>query len=345
MIDEVGRATSGTEISIIIPCFNAEKTIINTLNSINAQTYKNFEVIIVNDGSEDNSEEKIKRYICENPSIKINYFFQENRGVSVARNEGIRKACGKYITFIDADDLYHPQFLEILYTILKDSDVDIACCQYKIVDLNNDFGKEKQKIGIISLLSKEDMLDKYIHKRKSNFSFWGALYKKKIIEENRLQFPAGIKFGEDTEFICKYLVHCRKGGVFLEKELYGYLRHEQSTMHGKCDWTRTDNLKAIKNVIDYWTENSACTDFADYMFSRALWACAKDFAIEDGTLFLELQNKYDLRHAMKVMARFGDEISIRVSAMAFLVSKRLYQMLVVAYMKKENCNVVFTLGD
>lgn len=322
------------EISIIIPCFDAEKTIINTLDSINAQTYRNFEVIIVNDGSKDESEWKIKRYICENPSIKIDYFFQNNQGVSVARNEGIKRACGKYIAFIDADDLYHPQFLEILYSALVRKNIDIACCRYRIVGLDDCFGKETQKTGVDAVKSKEDILDKYIHKRKNRFSFLGAIYKKKIIEDNKLLFPTDIRFGEDTEFVCKYLVHCRNGGVFLEKELYGYLRHGQSVMHGMCDWTRTDNLKAVKNVIDYWTKNSACTDFAEYMFSRALWACAKDFSIEDRRLFRELQNKYNLEHAMKVMARCGDEVSIRVSALAFLIDKRLFRILITGYVKK-----------
>lgn len=335
MIDEVGRAMSGIEISIIIPCFNAEKTIINTLNSINAQTYKNFEVIIVNDGSKDNSEEKIKRYICENPSIKINYFFQENRGVSVARNEGIRKACGKYITFIDADDLYHPRFLELLYNALVTEDADIVCCQYRIINFKNAFEKEMQKTEIKILISKEELLDKYIHKRKSHFSFFNAIYKKNIIEEQKVQFPVGIKFGEDTEFICKYLVHCSKG-VFLEKELYGYLMHEQSAMHTKCDWARTDNLKAIQNVIDYWGKNSACTDFAEYMFSRALWACAKDFIFEDRKLFMKLQQEYDLRHAMKVMAKYGDEITIRLSGIAFLINKYLFWIMITWYLKKKD---------
>lgn len=322
------------EVSIIIPCYNAEKTIYRTLNSLLSQTFRNFEVIIINDGSKDNSEKKIAEYIKKYTSMKIRYFYQENRGVSVARNEGLKKANGKYITFLDADDLYHPRFLEILHKLLIEKKADIVCCQYKKISSEKNFIVDVKNIENKKLLPKEEILRKYIHKRKTRFSFVCAIYKRSIIEKENLCFPINIRFGEDSEFICKYLTHCDKG-IFLNECLYGYLNNNQSVMHSKCDWRRTDNLTATKNIIDYWNRNDLNIDFSEYMLSRAVWACAKDFANED-ELFVRLKNKYDLIHAMKVMVKHGDELLIRISAIIFLVNERLYKILMSGYIKYLN---------
>ncbi|MDK9693367.1 MAG: glycosyltransferase family 2 protein [Sulfurimonas sp.] len=111
-------------ISVVIPCYNSESTIEMTLDSVANQTYKDFEIILVDDGSFDNTKQRIEAFF-KNKNIAYKYIYQTNRGVSAARNRGIREVRGEYIAFLDSDDMWHPQKLEIVSNILKDASIDI----------------------------------------------------------------------------------------------------------------------------------------------------------------------------------------------------------------------------
>ena len=118
-------------ISVIIPCYNAADTIVRTLESVEEQTFKDYEVVLIDDGSLDNTKNIVTNYIKE----KDNYVFlkQENKGVSTARNYGLNNAKGKYIAFLDADDVYHPLFLETLFNEIEKNRTDLACSQYQFM--------------------------------------------------------------------------------------------------------------------------------------------------------------------------------------------------------------------
>ena len=119
-------------ISIIIPVYNAEKYLRQCLDSIINQTYTNFEVLLVNDGSTDSSGMICQEYV-ENDS-RFRYFEKENGGASSARNLGLERSGGAYITFIDSDDWVTPEYLEVLYTTLKENDVDISISSFKLFE-------------------------------------------------------------------------------------------------------------------------------------------------------------------------------------------------------------------
>lgn len=108
------------KFTVIIPVYNSSKTIEDVLVSVKHQTYKNFDVCIVNDGSSDNSVEIIEKFIQLNPDIKINLISTSNNGVSKARNIGINNASSEYIAFLDSDDKWHPQKLELMESLLDD---------------------------------------------------------------------------------------------------------------------------------------------------------------------------------------------------------------------------------
>lgn len=124
---------SGNELSptitVIIPCYNVESTIERTLDSLSEQTYRSFELLIINDGSKDNSNKIIESYL-KNSNFNYRYIDQKNAGVSVARNVGLANARGRFITFLDADDIYHRYFLEILSEAVTIDDNDTAYCCY-----------------------------------------------------------------------------------------------------------------------------------------------------------------------------------------------------------------------
>lgn len=114
-------------ISVIIPMYNAEKYVDKILNCILSQTYSSFELIIIDDGSNDNTLSKCKFYSRIDNRVRL--ISQENQGVSVARNKGIEMSLGEYVSFIDADDLVRKDFLEVLYKNAIETNADIVCCE------------------------------------------------------------------------------------------------------------------------------------------------------------------------------------------------------------------------
>ena len=117
------------EVSVIVPVYNAGKFLEYTLNAVKKQTLTNIEIICVNDGSTDNSADILQAFSKRDKRFKI--FSQPNQGGSAARNRGLEEASGKYIAFLDNDDIYHPRYLEILLANLQKTDSDISCCAYR----------------------------------------------------------------------------------------------------------------------------------------------------------------------------------------------------------------------
>lgn len=116
-------------ISVIVPIYNVENYLRMCLDSIQNQTYKNFECLLINDGSPDNSAEICREYVAKDSRFR--YFEKENGGVSSARNLGIERSEGVYITFVDSDDWVEPDYLEVLYSIIVQEKADISVSTYK----------------------------------------------------------------------------------------------------------------------------------------------------------------------------------------------------------------------
>ena len=138
------------KVSIIVPVYNSEKTILRCLDSILNQTYKNIEIIIVDDGSTDNSYNLIKSRLNNDHRIKL--IKKENTGVSDSRNNGLEITTGEYVTFIDSDDWIELNLIEKMVEVLEKENVDIVCCNYY---LNYEDGKQKK------IERKENRLDKF----------------------------------------------------------------------------------------------------------------------------------------------------------------------------------------
>ena len=197
------------KISIILPVFNDENLIEKSINSILNQTYQNFELIVINDGSTDNSLEKIQNYSDD----RIIVYSQERKGTGQARNTGLKKATGNFICFVDSDDTINNNFLETMYNLIISNNAQIACCSYKkdtrkICNLN----KEKGLKYLISLPEKIPM------------SVCGKLFRKETIEE--LWFDKNNHF-EDIEFIIKAFARSEKV-VYIERVMYNYVQRGNS---------------------------------------------------------------------------------------------------------------------
>lgn len=202
-------------VSIILPVYNSEEYIEDTINSVLSQTYPNFELIIINDGSNDNSG-----IICEKISKidnRIQYFSIPNSGVSNARNLALAKVNGEYVTFIDSDDLYAKNYLEVLINTIEKYDADIISCAYQTLSIT------PKKVDI-----SEDYLNcsfqEYIEKLQPNLLFnqlWNKMYKLSIIKENRIIFDTSIDLAEDYKFNLEYM-NCTTKNIYVNIPLYQY---------------------------------------------------------------------------------------------------------------------------
>lgn len=197
-------------ISIVIPTYNSENTLGRCLDSVLNQTYKNFEAIVVDDGSTDNTAELLSRYaLADN---RIIYIKRENGGVGAARNTGLKMVSGDYVQFIDADDEILPDMLEKLRRTSLESDADVVVCRF-----THSCFKQFLPAGEYNLKNKEDCAKFY----GDFFTFnvpWNKLYKRKVITEN---FNESLKIFEDGLFVLTHFKNIQKV-VVLEDELYKY---------------------------------------------------------------------------------------------------------------------------
>lgn len=198
-------------ISIIIPIYNSEKKLSECLDSIIKQSYQDFELILINDGSNDNSEEICHTYQSKHPQ-RIRYYHQVNCGVSSARNMGLDNANGEYICFVDSDDYVEPNYLVELLHLLEENNADISMC---------DICRKESDGSTIPLKDNNDIIYAIMSNTygQTNRGPYCKLYKKSII--GSLRFNENIYLGEDTLFCVEYAKRC-ESGIYLQKGLYHY---------------------------------------------------------------------------------------------------------------------------
>lgn len=216
------------QISVIVPVYNVEKYLHRCVDSILAQTFTDFELILVDDGSSDNSGIICDEYAGIHNNVKI--IHQKNQGVSVARNVGLDIAEGEFIAFIDSDDTVDKTYLEILYQngefdfVTAGFNMQYSDCswhKYEFPDITTDYR------NVSSYPSK--FMGKYYFG-----SPWAKLYKRKIIKENNIFFPLDIHSGEDTIFIFRYLKYVTIIKI-LPLSGYNYYFYETSLVHKKSN--------------------------------------------------------------------------------------------------------------
>ena len=186
--------------SIIIPLYNKEKFLFETLSSVELQTYKDFEVIIVDDSSTDNSFNIAKTFEKDK---RFKVYTKLNGGVSDARNFGIEKAVGQYICFLDADDIWDSSYLREVYRLIKKyPDYDVFCLGYS--SFNNVIKDAHVKYNLRKYIKTDDaVIDffRYSVLRKGSIALTSAVViSQKLIERNQLKFPKGCSMGEDVDF-------------------------------------------------------------------------------------------------------------------------------------------------
>ena len=220
-------------ISIIIPLYNCEKYILQCLTSIKNQKFYNYEVIIIDDGSNDCSGQICKEFIEKNKLNNFQYIKKKNGGASSARNYGIKISTGEKIAFIDADDFVTDNYLEELYRLSTKSDLAVAN-YYEYFNEENIVSNELiiprnniKKTFILSMFDENYSSSYEKNNIKGSRTIWGKLYSNKIIKDNKIMFKEGIKFFEDGIFNLEYLMYANKI-EFTNKKIYYYRSNETS---------------------------------------------------------------------------------------------------------------------
>ncbi|WP_078553419.1 glycosyltransferase family 2 protein [Bacillus alkalicellulosilyticus] len=210
-------------VSIIIPVYNSEKYISKCLDSILSQTYRNIEIILINDGSTDKSRKIIESYQEKDKRIVV--YHQENAGPSESRNQGLTNSKGQYIVFIDSDDTVHENHIQSLVTEMNSTNADIVCCGYFDIShygtiKHNDFDK-KDEINTKSMISK--IL------QGTGGVLWAKIYRRDIIQKFNLRLDNQIYMSEDMVFVLNYILYCKKFSI-LNEYLYYYNRLNQNSI-------------------------------------------------------------------------------------------------------------------
>ena len=211
------------KISVIMPVYNAEKFINEAIDSVLNQTYKNLEIILVDDGSKDSSGKICDEY--KEKDNRIIVIHKENGSSSSARNAGLDIATGKYIMFIDADDFYEKNSCEVLYNEIKSKDADYVIGNY--IHTNYE-GKKWEKPVYDSENFKLSITDYKKSFFVMNSVIWNKIYKREFIENHKLRYILESDIAEDAVFATYCYVHSDKG-YYINDVVYNYRQNEKNT--------------------------------------------------------------------------------------------------------------------
>ena len=265
-------------ISIIVPVYNLEKYLDRCLDSIIHQTYTNLQIIVVNDGSKDNSVDVIKEYACEDR--RIVFIDKPNEGVSIARNVGIDNAIGEYIMFVDGDDWIDDNMIEELYKLASENQADFVGGGFIFEDMES--GRKRLSPGGFKpqIMIGKDILKNYFIGYYLWGSVWGGIYKREFLNKHNLRFDKEIHYGEDVFFNAQVMAKAQKV-IVCENRFYHVLVRPSSV-------TRNSVHELIEKKEG---------DYIGFLKSEGLW---KEYQEAYKIWFIRASN-YKLYHlALKV---------------------------------------------
>lgn len=198
-------------VSVIVPNYNGEKYIEKCIRSIIEQTYRNIEIIVVDDGSTDNSLDVIKKMKEEDE--RIQFISQANMNASIARNRGIEISKGEYLYFIDSDDIMYEKALELMVCAIKENQCDLVLGQFGYINGNDEMYQRYR-------FTRFNQVDEPLELCGQMPVPANKLYRKDIVVQNNISF-ANVRIGQDSNFYLKYLLKCRKAYI-LDEMVFGY---------------------------------------------------------------------------------------------------------------------------
>lgn len=232
------------KLSIIVPVYGVEKYIDKCLNSLVKQSLKEIEIIVVNDGTKDNSQKIIDKYVKKYPD-KIKSYIKENGGQGSARNYGLKKTTGEYIGYVDSDDFVEKDMYKKLYNKAKENNYDIVVCG------NYNVSEDYQNKNIDAFINNynTDLENIFFGK----MAVWNKIYKRDILIKNKLEFKEKVWY-EDLAFTLKAIMNSNIF-AFIDEPLYDYLIREGSTMNNSNVKRNLEILEAFDDILSYIKHN------------------------------------------------------------------------------------------
>lgn len=311
----------GIKVSVIVPVYNVELYIEACIKSILNQTFKDIEIILINDGSKDLSIQ-LADNILVSSGIKYKILKQQNMGVSAARNTGIHNAVGEYLCFIDADDIITPGHIENLYNAIAGQGYKFGFSEYEPTMTANRYGSEiqdnRQEIKDMEAVQK-DFLNRRIRIHLS-----AIMIERQLLEDRNLFFHPKLRFGEDVEFLWRCLAIAERA-VYIHAKTYKYLTRENSQM------TR-QYIDRIVLFTDIFKDTLQKLHFKgnlywELVYARVVFGMLHSFAkFSDYKTFLDLLQKIPYKEICKEIKNVEDK---RVSCMNTVLnsSPKLFWMI------------------
>lgn len=290
------------KVSIIIPIYNTVKYLRRCLDSVKYQTYENLEIICVDDGSTDGSEQIVDEYSDDDRFVIIH---KKNGGESSARNVGLLQCTGDFIGFMDCDDWIEKDMYEILVYSMEQNDVDIvASSWFKSYD-DGEIRIANQKTVDEGVFDRDKLL-RYIYERDAYQGFaymWDKLYKREILTENGniMLFDESIRLGGDVIYLAKAALRA-KNALYIDKCMYHYYQRNSSGCHTADLERRMDWIHAYFVVIDLFEKQGVEREIVSYV-KRFLAYHTSNFA----ELAYEQGNEKSLKNAQAIMRKFEQE--------------------------------------
>lgn len=318
------------EISIIVPVYNVERYLSECLDSILEQTFIDYEVIHVDDGSTDDSGRICDKYTQQDDRIMV--IHQENKGISGARNAGLDKAVGRYISFIDSDDYVEADYLEQLHFMIKEYNADVSMCGHYEVTKN--FSFEPVINPKVFITDTQGAIKVAMEAKITGVNVYDKLYKSELIDG--IRFPIG-KYCEDTFFTIKVIARCTKAAITEEKK---YFYRHRSTSFSNVEYSKHD-LDAIEaDQQNYELIAEKYPDILDVAEMRRCWgrmiilqkeilSSKRDDSLERELIsFLRDKYLFIMRNKMFTHSR-------KIAATALMINKELYRLCAKIYQRKQ----------
>lgn len=280
-------------VSVIVPIYKVEKYIERCLDSIKSQTFQNYEVIMINDGTPDKSAIIAEKYTSD-PRFKL--YHQKNSGIGTVRNRAIDMARGEYLAFVDSDDHILPNHLEGLCKAAEENDADIVCCGYCCCDENGKHFRTSKILKRRGVYPAERLYGNIIRDISIRRYVWNKLFRKKLFTDNGLYFPEMLF--EDAYIIPK-LFYCAKKIAVTSDKTYVYT-HRASGITGFSDSRCiNDYLAANESVENYFLSTPEAEFYTPHMIYQRLktasvtycWLVIQIFKLRDAKAFRENLSK------------------------------------------------------
>ena len=317
-------------ISVIVPVYNVEQYLEKCVNSIINQTYKNLEIILVDDGATDSSGNMCDELAKSDNRIKV--YHKENGGLSDARNYGVERATGDYIGFVDSDDYIDYEMYEKLYEAIKKENVDVTECSLRVIYPGKIelFTDEKY----YKVLGKTEYLEEYLTIKKVFGSVWTKLIKSDVAK--KLVFPKG-KLYEDTYYAYD-LINIANTFVLIDSPSYNYLMRENSITNSKFDPRIFDLIKIVEKFHKMTYENyPSLKEAADCRKMYAYFSVLNSILLEENYRNNEYYSEilsYFKRNYISLLKNKYINHNRKLSVILIKLNIDLYRKVLMKYKKK-----------